>query len=331
MSIAIWCRHLLFAMALFGLCDVSVSRSCADDSSAAVVFQQQDDTGQLKVLIGDQEAFVYQYADTVDLPHIWPLRTPSGKNLLTQKAEPYPHHRALWFADTVQLAGQRKASFYNALYSGEDRRPPFKDHVCHSEFSEMKGGQTGSYQERLVWQMNHDVRVLDELRDVCIVPLGNGEYLLDIAFTLTAAYGDVAFVSDPVHYAWPYLRINETFNGDHGGAITNDLGQTGQKATNMQPARWIDYSNTVAGVTEGVAVFQWPYPEGEPVRWLTREYGTFGPRRPDAQSGKPFTLKKGETLSQRVGILVHRGNVENGNVAQRYAQYIGGQYAQPHE
>jgi hypothetical protein len=133
----------------------------------------------------------------------------------------------------------------------------------------------------------------------------------------------VTFASDAVHYAWPYLRINETFNGEHGGVIVNDLGQKGEAATNMKPAKWIDYSNTVDGVAEGLAVFQWP--DGKEHRWLTREYGTFGPRRPDEQSGKPFMLKRGESLAQRVGVLVHVGDVESGRVAQRYEQFVRGE------
>lgn len=295
----------------------------ADAPDARVAFQRDDDAGQLTVLVDGNEAMAYQYGEEVDLTHFWPLRSPSGKNMLTQKSDPYPHHRALWFADTVQLAGRRKASFYNALYSGENRKPPFKDRIRHATFAALQSGDVGTYREKLVWTMDRDVPVLDEQRDVRIVPLGDGEYLLDLTFTLTAAHGDVTFVSDAVHYAWPYLRINETFNGEHGGTITNDRGQTGQKQTNMQPAKWVDYSNTVDGTAEGLAVFQWP--DGQTHRWLTREYGTFGPRRPDPQSGKPFTLKQGETLSQRVGILVHRGDVEAGRVKERYEQYVKGE------
>ena len=92
----------------------------------------------------------------------------------------------------------------------------------------------------------------------------------------------------------------------------------------MKEARWVDYSNTVGGITEGLAVFQWP--DGKPHRWLTREYGLVGPRRPDERSGKPFVLKKGESLSQRGGILVHKGDVRTGRVAQRYQQYVKGDW-----
>jgi hypothetical protein len=61
-----------------------------------------------------------------------------------------------------------------------------------------------------------------------------------------------------------------------------------------------------------------------PHTWLTRNYGTFGPRRNDAQNGKKFTLKKGETLTRRIGVLVHNGDVKSGKVAERYEEYCKG-------
>ena len=65
-------------------------------------------------------------------------------------------------------------------------------------------------------------------------------------------------------------------------------------------------------------------PDGREHRWLTREYGTFGPRRPDDRSGKPFTLKKGESITQRVGVLVHNGDAGGGRVRERYKKYVKG-------
>jgi hypothetical protein len=123
-----------------------------------------------------------------------------------------------------------------------------------------------------------------------------------------------------VHYAWPFIRLHPRFSGEKGGRLTADDGKSGEEDTNMKPARWIDYSNTVEGVTEGLAIFQ--FPDGKARRWLTREYGIFGPRRPDEQSGKPFVVEKDKSITQRVGILVHKGDVESGRVAQRYEQYI---------
>ena len=92
--------------------------SVAAGSAPTIEFKSDEARGQLQVLIGGQEALVYVFGKDVDLPHFFPLRSPSGKSMTVEQTEPYPHHRSFWFADTVQLAGQREVSFYNALYSG---------------------------------------------------------------------------------------------------------------------------------------------------------------------------------------------------------------------
>jgi len=293
-----------------------------------VTFGRDDAAGTLTVLVGGREAFAFQYGPNVDIAHYWPMRSPSGRNMLVRKTEPYPHHRSFWFADTVRPAGgERDLSFYNALYSGTkteagDYVPPFRDRVRLASFPKVSAAKDrAEVVAVLVWESD-GLPVLDERRALVVRSLGAGEYLLDLTWSLTASGVDVRFVSDDVHYAWPYLRLDPVWSGEKGGRITSDTGATGQEATNMKPALWIDYSNTVEGVTEGVAVFQ--RPDGAEHRWLTREYGCFGPRRPDDRSGKPFTLRKGESIAQRVGVLVHKGDVAGGRVRERYEKYVEG-------
>lgn len=301
---------------------------------ARIQLDHQDATGELRVMIDGQEAIVYQYGPKNDMAHYYPVRSPSGKPMTVQKTDPYPHHRSFWFADKVTLAGHRTVGFYSALYSKADKNDPnspFTDRIRHVEFvKEEVRESTATVDAKLVWEMDlGKTPVLDELRRMRITALGQGEYFLDLTFTLTAAYGDVSFVSDWVHYAWPYIRMNRQFNvQDGGGTITSSEGGVNQKETNGKPARWMDYSCTVEGTTEGLAVFSHPS-NGYPHKWLTRDYGTFGPRRVDAKSGKPFTLKKGEKLEQRIGVLVHRGDVVGGKVAERYQEYVSGDLACP--
>jgi len=287
---------------------------------------RDDARGRLAVSIDGREAFVYQYAPTLDLPHYWPLNSPGGKNMLVEKTEPYPHHRSFWIADTVRLAGGREVSVYNGFYSGvktgdKDFGPPFQDHVRHVKFTRLDAkDDRAEIGAELLWEMDKSVPVLKEARRLRVEALGAGEYFLDLDFALTAAFGDVEFVSDEVHYAWPFLRLEPRWSGDGGGTLISDLGAVGEEATNLKPALWLDYSNTAEGETAGVAVFQWP--DGQNHRWLTRKYGCFGPRRPDDRSGQPFTLRKGESISQRVGVLVHKGDVKDGQVANRYRLFI---------
>ncbi len=287
----------------------------------------KDDTdGALQVLIGGKEAFVYRYGAKEDLAHYWPVRSPSGRSMLVEHPKQYPHHRSFWFADTVKLEGKRQVSFYNAYYSRKPglKTPGYPDRVRHKEFLSLEAtGKTATVNAALVWEMDGSTPVIDERRDMRIVALRDGAYFLDITFTVTAAHGDVTFVSDWVHYAWPYLRMNDTFNVAAGGTITNSEGQVNQKGTNGKAARWVDYSNTVAGTAEGLAVFSHT-DNPQPHKWLTRDYGCFGPRRIDARSGKRFTLKNGQSLKRRVGVLVHTGDVTTGNVAEHYEAYIQG-------
>jgi hypothetical protein len=291
-----------------------------------IQLHQHEEEGFLLVTIDGKEAFIYRYTSWLDIPHIWPLYSPSGKNMLVQRTDPYPHHRSFYVADTVRLEGGREVSTYNALYSGqsigrESYGPPFRDHIRHDRFTRLEEeGPRAVIGIKLVWEMEGNIPVLEEKKNLVIHSLDEGEYLIDYQIELNATFGDVAFVSDEVHYAWPFIRMHPRFSGENGGTISADNGAKGEPATNMKKARWIDYSNTLDGITEGLAIFQ--FPDGKDHRWLTREYGIFGPRRPDEQNGRPFMLRENESISQRVGILVHTGNVKTGRVAERYKKYI---------
>ena len=292
-----------------------------------IALQSEAEAGPLTFVIDGQPALVYQHGPSVDLPHFYPIRSPSGQLLTVQQIEPYPHHRSLWFADAVKLNGGRLVSFYDALYTRvntNDPASPFRDRIRHIDHKVKSVSDDQFIAEmRLVWEMDLSTPVLDESRQVRVVALPNREYFLDLTFTLNASHGDVEFVSDWVHYAWPFIRMHPQFSVDQGGRITSSTGAINQEATNGQPARWIDYSNTVNGQTEGLAVFSHPQ-NPAPHKWLTRDYGTFGPRRPDARSGVPFTLRRNDSITQRVGVLVHRGDVASGQVADQFERYVAG-------
>ncbi len=276
----------------------------------------QADQGFVSFEFDGDEVMRYEFGKQWALPHIWPLRSPSGKNLLVQQTEPFPHHRSLWIADKVQLEGGPVVDYYHDWKNLIDKDDPSKGY--HSfirndslEIVGTRGGGNHSSEAyaiaHLTW-IGHGEKVLAQTTSYVVVDHGDGQYALHMEWELRAEYGDVHFKSDWVHYGWPFLRMSEAFKGDSGGVLTMDGDRIGQAQTNEKYGRWLDYSNTVDGVTEGLAVFT--PPDGQQRKWLTREYGTFGPRRPDRLSGKPFTLKKGEMLSGSAIVFVHNGGVE---------------------
>lgn len=291
-----------------------------------IELQLDNESGRLTVSIEGKEAIGYNFAPQIDTPHLWPVRSPSGK-LLTEQTPPpekYLHHRSLWVVDNVQLEGKQAVDFYHSWKNQDkpyDPTSPFKHGIRHVEFTrKLVEEGTAKLGMKQVWEIDRKTPVLDQETNLTVYPLGKNEYLLDLSFALTANYGNVQFTSDWVHYAWPYVRMHPQFSGEEGGTITNDQGNTSQKGTHEQYAKWVDYSNSIDGVTEGLAVLS--HPSNGKHKWLTREYGTFGPRRKDELSGTKFTLKKGDSISGRVGILVHSGDVKAGRVAERFEQYL---------
>lgn len=287
-----------------------------------------ESAGTLRLAVDGEERFVYRYGKEWAIPHVWPLRSPSGKSMLVQKTEPYPHHRSLWIVDRVQLEGGPDTDFYHEWKNLSDPEHPEEGHhsfIRHDRFTDVSteienGHARGRATAELTWVARGEP-VLAQTWRIGYEDLGDGEYRLDLTWELRAEYGEVTFTSDWVHYAWPYLRMDPAYCGEHGGTIVDDQGRRGQAETNEKHARWIDYSNTVDGVTEGIAILL--PDDGEKRKWLTREYGCFGPRRPDAWSGTRFTLKRGEVLEGHVAILVHRGDAAGGRVAERYRERFG--------
>jgi len=297
---------------------------CADAATPELQLRRDDASGRLSVLSDGVEILAYQYQAQDPLPHYCPLRSPSGKLLTIQQTEPYPHHRSLWIADHVRAPGGAAVDFYHWVKNYRAAERPdagFRHAIRHHQFGSLEAmGDRAIIEAELRWIVDQDQPVLNEQRKLRVVTLGAGEYLLDLIWKLTASYGPVQFVSDPVHYAWPFVRMHPQFSGQEGGTIVNDSGQRGQDATDGKVARWIDYSNTVDNAAEGITLML--YPDGHSHKWLTREYGTFGPRRPDEFNGTQFTLLAGNSLSGRVGLLIHRGDADTGRVAQRFQQYI---------
>lgn len=128
-----------------------------------IEIHRDDEAGKLSVYIDGGRAFTYQYSHWLDLPHYWPVYSPSGKNMLIQQSEPYPHHRSFYVADTVRLNGSRKISTYNALYTGQKigkdaYGPPFRDHVRHTDFTRLEVlSDRAVIEATSVWEMDEVV------------------------------------------------------------------------------------------------------------------------------------------------------------------------------
>jgi hypothetical protein len=314
---------------------LGLASACASPPASSL--HVDTEAGRTVVRQGDRELIAYEHGPNFAIPHFFPLTSPSGKLLIAQHPEPYPHHRALWLTDRVQLEGGPDVDFYHHWKNYVDKESPELGHLHVIRHDKMTSADVVNgvalVEAGLTWITNvldsdgtaikgGGTPVLDQVMSLRVRDLGNGEALCDLTWALTASYGPVHFKSDWIHYGWPFLRISPPFAGDAGGVILSDTGARGQAETNGKYARWIDYSNVVEGIAEGVSVFIVPGPNGELPKWLTREYGTFGPRRVDAFSGTKFVLAEGESIHGRAGIFVHSGDESTARIDDRYNEYL---------
>jgi len=320
-------RHFYLSAMLKCVLVLPVLTACSALSAAPE--KNNDNRTQLIVLHEDDatKAVVYEYGSRWAIPH-YLLYSPSGKKLTVQQTEPFPHHRSVWIADKVKMGDLPEVDFYHSVRNMKEPGNPdagYRHYIKPFGRPEVSSTDNKTmFHVEHHWLVHGETPVLDEKHDVTVHMLGDGEYLVDLSFKLTASYGDVRFTSDWVHYAWPYVRIHPQFNAQAGGVLIDDQGRSGQSETHDQRARWMTFTNSIDGETEGLAIFVHPDGGTENPRWLTRDYGTFGPRRAPEYDGRPFTLKQGESLRGRVGLLVFKGDIQQARVAERFEKYITG-------
>ena len=112
-----------------------------------------------------------------------------------------------------------------------------------------------------------------------------------------------------------------------GGKIINSEGQTNQAAWGKQAA-WVDYHGPVDGRTVGIAILNHPSSFRFPTYWHVRTYGLFAANpfglhhfKGSQSVDGSHTLSKGETMTLRYRVLLHRGDEKSAKVAEAFDIY----------
>ena len=107
-----------------------------------------------------------------------------------------------------------------------------------------------------------------------------------------------------------------------GGVLVNAEGKSGEKETAGVESRWMDYSGTRFGLTEGLAIFDAPGNLWHPSKWFTRDYGFFSPTNMSWIGDAGLRLKTGETFAFRYRVVVHAGSAAKADIAGEYARWM---------
>jgi hypothetical protein len=281
-------------------------------------------------------------------PYFWPLRAPGGVAVTRawpmEKAAPgektdHPHQKSAWFChgDVIPEGLELKHKIKNV--AGVDFWAEGPGHgriICIKVGRPQSDKNHAWVQTYNEWQTADGVKILDEARTVHLYDFGEARLLvLDIdlhADVVPITFGDTKEGSLGV-------RVAPGMAEEKGkGHITNAEGKRGEGRPGNADKQgcwglvstWCDYSGPAGETTAGVALLDDPA-NPYPSAWHSRGYGLmaanpFGRARSGFPSQRGQTqlahLARGEHLKLRYGILLHRGDVEEGKVASYFERFV---------
>ena len=288
-----------------------------------VVVTKSDD--RLTITIGGK-LFSHYIFKGGPRPYFYPVIGPNGETLTRHfpmkdgvegEARDHPHHKSIWFT-------HGEVNGHNFWADGHDL-------MVHKDFATAETNKEGDavITQNLVWTTKDGKPVCDEERTVVVTPLGDGEVYMDWTITIKAAHGDVVF--GDTKEGGMAIRVAPTMRAKGGvakGTLINSEGQTATEAWGKR-ALWCDYNGPDAsGKIAGIAIFDHPENLRHPTTWHARDYGllTANPFGVSYFEKKPkgtgdHTIKKGETMTLRYRLYIHKGDEKEAKVAEHCEKY----------
>lgn len=303
---------------------LTVLTSLREPLSNVVAFEQNADDVSIKeapnaleVTTAGKPFFSYQF-NTKDpelrRPIFHPVHGPSGKTI-TQLGEvpgkkvAHFHHTALWIAHQNWTA-----KGHGNLDNWQMNKNCTK--IEHVKFDKIESGPLAArFIEQLSWlDAKGEKMLLAETRTVTVPKREAPSRIIDIDLTLKAQDLPVTLNKTPYHLL--ACRVLDAMLPKNGGAIVNSDGK--KNPPDGAPAHWIDISGKLEDEEQGVALFNHPKNDRQPVPCLQFSGQTIGLSPTHKES---LTIEAGKEARFRFRVLVHAGDAEKAKVAAEYEAY----------
>jgi hypothetical protein len=262
-------------------------------------------------------------------PALYPVIGPTGKPITRTypfgppgDTKDHPHHQSFWMTHGLV----NNVDFWRTDLNDDmgDKGP----HIAHREFLAAESdGDVGKISTRNDW-MNGDKRYCEDERDLVFGADPNGNRWIDFTEIIRAPDADVTF-GDTKEGAFA-LRVVDSMRVDAktGGRIESSEGLTNEDAWGM-PARWVDYTGLVDGDMVGIAIMAHPRSVRPKPRWHVRTYGLFAVNpfgqkefpHPEAAQQGAVTIKKGDSITLRYLVLLHKGTLETAALEREFSKF----------
>jgi hypothetical protein len=327
-------RYLALAVLVMPAAFVTAS---ADQPAGVSITIQK---GRIDFHCGNDLAASYVTDPAQAKPFFWPLNAPGGlvvtRGWPVEKAEPgeltdHVHHKSAWFChgDVIPEGMELKQKVKGV--EGVDFWSESRGHgviACTSVNSPEEKGAHASVVTANEWRTADGEKVLDETRTIHLVNFGDA-WLLVVESDLHASVVPITF-GDTKEGSFG-IRVRKSVTEQKGkGVLTNAEGKTRESAVWGRVSEWCDYSGPVGDAKAGITLFADPT-NPVPTSWHSRAYGLMA-ANPFGRGKSGFPAMRGRLdvvrlakdghLKLRYGMLLHRGDVKEGKVAEYYEKFV---------
>jgi hypothetical protein len=272
----------------------------------------------------DGKLFTEYLVQSGNKPILWPIMGPTDKPMTRGfpmvkprgEAHDHPHQRSLWFThgDVNHVNFWDEPSFGKAAA------------IKHVKFVKVASGQPAIIVTQNNWLGKDGKRICEDERTFRFDTDGDARWI-DVDITIKATDGPVTF-GDSKEGTFA-VRVAQTLCVDakKGGKIVNSHQQVDAAAW-AQRAPWVDYHGPIDGQTVGIAIFNHPSSFRYPTYWHVRTYGLFSANPfglTEFTGGKlkdgAYTIPVGKTMNLRYRVFLHRGDEQEGKVAEAFTVY----------
>lgn len=275
---------------------------------------------QVSFRIDEVEKVRWHYGTEYPRPFFFPFNGPSGASL-TRMGHPgapnHDHHRSVWFAH----ADVNGVDFWSDNTSARIRQKSWMAYEENDDEAVMAC--------RLGWFDGDGKELMEQVVVAALIRMNEGEHALEFQLTFQTG-GDRSKVElRKTNFGFLAVRMARSLSVHFGnGKLTNSEGLAGERQIFGQPARWMDYSGSVAVgvgeeyhvVTEGVTFFDHPSNPGHPIHWHVREDGWMGAGFNLAESA---TVTEEKPLTLRYLLHAHSGSYDAQEALLVYEEFTG--------
>jgi hypothetical protein len=250
--------------------------------------------GQVSFRRDGLEITRYHFGEGLHRPFLFPVNGPSGLSLTRmghpRDPESHSHHNSVWISHN-DIDG---VSFWSDSGKGK---------IKHRRIVKYEdGGERSSIASENEWVADGSKVLLKEKRQITVLLLDRGEWLMVIDMEFSAAGEAVTLGKTP--FGMTGVRMAKTIGvHDGGGTIRNSEGAVDEKEVFWKRAKWVDYSGAIANEkNEGITLFDHPENPNHPSYFHVRNDGWMGA---SLTFDAPRKIEPGKPLKLRYGLYVH--------------------------